>query len=262
MKNQKIKSILGSVMLVSFALAPLSSALADDNKDAKSFSVTGSAKVEVGGGEGDRASASLNGEGDSKDNSSSDSVSQEGDSKDGSSSDSLSNQEGDSKDSSSSDSLSEGDSKDASSSERENEKEGEKFKKENEKARENILKTAERLGQSGSEIKSIVEDQASSSEAIVSAVSKVEARGALQTFLLGADYKNLGQLVSEVAKTQDRLDQLDNQVSKMASSSDKAAVLTNIQSLKDQTAKLQTFISDNTNKFSLFGWLVKLLGQN
>jgi hypothetical protein len=124
---------------------------------------------------------------------------------------------------------------------------------------EKLLNLSAKLGTLGAQIKAVVEGQASSSEAIVNAISKVEGRGSLKTFLLGSDYKNLGQIISQVSLTQARIVQIENQISKMATSTEKTAAQESVQSLKDQIATLEQYVKDNINKFSLFGWLTKKL---
>ena len=224
MKNLKIKSILSSVLLASFALAPVSAVLANENENTNSSSTPTTTKYER---EGDKKEEGNNNEW-----------------KNGTSTapSTLNDEDKDKKD---------------EKNKNGNNKYGDKFRLGVASTSQNLLKIADKLGAIGAEIRAIVNNQASSSDAIASAVSKVEGRGAFKTFLIGADYKNLGQVISEVAKTQNKLNQLDNQVSKMASSTDKTAVLANIQSLKDQIATLETFIKDNINKFSLFGWFAK-----
>jgi len=228
MKNQYIKSILSSVLLVSFALVPVSAVLADENEDLNSSSTSTTTKYERGG---DKKEEGNNNEWNNGSSTASSTIK--------------------------GDDRKEKEDKNDKKDEKDNKKHGEKFKIDSAKITENLLKLSDKLGTLGTQIKAIVNDQASSSNAIASAVSRAEERGAFKTFLLGADYKNLGQVISEVAKTQARINQLDNQVSKMASSTDKTAVLANIQTLKDQTVALETFVKDNINKFSLFGWFTK-----
>ena len=134
---------------------------------------------------------------------------------------------------------------------------GDKFKMDAAKTADTIAKIAAKLGVLGTEIKDLANAQASSSVTVADTVNKIEGRNPFKTFFIGADYKNLGALMSQVAQSQARLNQLENQVSKMASSTDKATLTDSINTLKQDIASLETFIKDNINKFSLFGWFVQ-----
>ena len=129
------------------------------------------------------------------------------------------------------------------------------LKKQMDSATQAILNLSTKLGTLGTQIKAIVNGQASSTDAVTQAVSKEDGRGGWDKFIFGADPKNLGVIISQVSIMQARVSQLDKQVSKMASSTDKTTVLANIQTLKDQITTLEQYVKDNINKFSLFGWM-------
>lgn len=151
------------------------------------------------------------------------------------------------------------DQRKASSSEARKERRDEMVKRQMASTTDRILALTTKLGKIGTEIKSVVEGQASSSVAIAEAIAKAEGRSGLKRFFLGSDYKNLGQVISEAAKTSARINQLDNQISKMASSTEKTALVESVTSLKTQVAELEQYVKDNVNKFSLFGWFTKRL---
>jgi hypothetical protein len=120
---------------------------------------------------------------------------------------------------------------------------------------QNLTTVANKLGALGTQIKAIVSGQASSSDAVSAAVGKEDNRGFWGKFIFGADPKNLGVIISQVSIMQARVNQLNNQISKLATSTDKTTLVTNVQSLKDQIATLEQYVKDNINSFSLFGWL-------
>lgn len=145
----------------------------------------------------------------------------------------------------------------ASSTEVRKERREEEMKRKMASTTEKLSVLSTRLTKLGVDIKASVSAQASSSLVITSAMTKVEARSAFKTFLLGSDYKNLGELVSEAAKTTSRINQIENQISKMASTSDKTALVASLAELKTQAATIEQYVKDNEGKFSLFGWLAK-----
>jgi hypothetical protein len=226
----QIKSVLGSVLLASFALAPVSMVLANENGDVNSTSTattTKMIKVERKDGRGYMppafSSSSLNREGDWKNSSSTASSTAKHEDK---------NKNG-------------------------NNRYGDKFKLNVASTTQSLLNIANKLGTLGDQIKAIVNGQASSTDVITSAINKEEGRGAFKTFLFGADYRNLGTVISEVSKMQANINQLDNKIAKMASSTDKTALIANVQTLKDQITTLEQYVKDNINKFSLFGWFMQ-----
>ena len=129
------------------------------------------------------------------------------------------------------------------------------LKKQMDTVTQTLLNLSKKLGTLGTQIKAIVEGQASSTDAISQAVSKEEGRGGWDKFIFGADPKNLGVIISQVSIMQARVSQLDRQVSKMATSTDKTTAVASIQTLKDQIVTLEQYVKDNINKFSLFGWM-------
>ena len=235
MKNQ-IKSILGSVLLASFTLAPVTAVLANENEDASSSGPATSTKVVKVLREGDRgymppvfSSSSLNRSADWKDLKKASSTATS----------TIKHEDKNKKD------------------EKKNNRYGDKFKVDVASTTQKLLDIANKLGAIGTQIKAIVAGQASSTDVVAQAINKEDGRGFFHKFLFGADLKNLGAVISQVSVMQARINQLDNKISKMASSTDKTALITNVQTLKDQVATLEKYVKDNINSFSLFGWLTK-----
>lgn len=135
---------------------------------------------------------------------------------------------------------------------------GDAHKSEVAKFVQTLLSAADRMGGIGEQVRVIAQEQANSTEKTVKAIEKVEERSWIKTFLIGSDYKNLGEIRSEIVTTENRLERLSREVEKMASSTERTAVTTEIQSLKDEQEKLETFVKTNESKFSIFGWAVKL----
>ncbi len=109
----------------------------------------------------------------------------------------------------------------------------------------------------GKQVREIAREQSSSTDETVDAIKKVERRNGFKTFLIGSDYKNLGQIRSNIVKTQNRIEKLNKELEKMASSTDKTIILADIKALEDHQTKIETFVKTNESKFSLFGWFVK-----
>ena len=248
MKNQKLASVVGSVLLASFTLVPVSLVFA--NEESASVSVT----AQVGGSSASSsASTTVNHNGELRDwiKEKREDLKKEIQTKRDEIKDKRDEKRDEWKNSSST----------ASSTERREEmkkkmeeRKATMAKKQIDSATASILNLSTKLGTLGVQIKAIVEGQASTSATIDAAVSKEDGRGMFGRFLFGSDPKNLAVIIAQVNVMQARISQLDSKIGKMASSSDKVTLTANVQTLKDQVATLEQYVKDNINKFSLFGW--------
>ena len=123
---------------------------------------------------------------------------------------------------------------------------------------QSLLAVADREGGIGQQVREIAQQQNDSKEIAAEAIDKIEKRSKIKTFLLGTDYKNIGALRSEMVKTRNDIEQLKRLVDKAGSEQNKTELQTQIQNLEQEQADIDSFISQNENKFSLFGWAVKL----
>lgn len=123
---------------------------------------------------------------------------------------------------------------------------------------QSLLKVADRNGGIGEKVRIVAREQASSSDKIVEAINTIEKRSNFKTFLIGTDYKNIGKIRSEIAQTKNRIDELNRDLSKLATSTDKTAIENEIKSLEASQTKVEDFMKKNESRFSLLGWFVKL----
>ncbi|KKT81549.1 MAG: hypothetical protein A2V96_00915 [Candidatus Yonathbacteria bacterium RBG_16_43_6] len=121
-----------------------------------------------------------------------------------------------------------------------------------------LLSSPLRVGGIGEQVRLIAQEQASSTEIMVAAIEKVEQRSRVKTFIVGADNKNLGVIRSELVTMQNRIQRLGAEAERMASSTEKDTLIREIVSLGEERMKLETFIKDNEEVFSLFGWVRKI----
>lgn len=91
-----------------------------------------------------------------------------------------------------------------------------------------------------------------------SSLNEMAGRPGFLKFIIGPDYKNAGQVRSEIVR-------LRNQISKLTrtrdglSSSDQAAIDKSISALQTDLTSIETRLNDALKGVSLFGWLSKLL---
>lgn len=123
---------------------------------------------------------------------------------------------------------------------------------------QSLLNVANREGGIGAQVRIVAQSQQDSASTSANAIAKVENRGGFRTFLLGSDYKSLGQLRSEMATTSANIAKLQELLAKTTSDSDKADLSAQIQVLEDSQAKIDAFVIKQSSIFSLFGWFTKL----
>lgn len=120
-----------------------------------------------------------------------------------------------------------------------------------------LLEIANRDLGIGAEVRVIAQSQNDSASTTLKAVTKVEKRGVLKRIFFGSDYKNIGQLRSEMVKTQNDIEKLEKLVPRATDAEVKADLNIQINVLKATQVKLATFIKANESSFSLFGWMKK-----
>jgi hypothetical protein len=123
---------------------------------------------------------------------------------------------------------------------------------------QSLLAVADREGGIGQQVKVIAQQQNDSKEKVAESIDKVEKRGKVKTFFFGSDYKNLGDLRSEMVKTKNQIEQLKRLADKAENETDKTELQNQIKTLEQEQTNINSFITTNESKFSLFGWAVKL----
>jgi len=124
-----------------------------------------------------------------------------------------------------------------------------------------LLDIADREGGIGQQVRIIAQQQNDSLEETIETITQIQNRNRIRTFLIGSDYKNLGALRSEMVKTRNRIEQLKRLVDKTELPEDKTELQNQITSLEGEYTKITDFIKLNEDKFSLFGWVAKLLNK-
>ena len=126
---------------------------------------------------------------------------------------------------------------------------------------QNLLGVANKEIGIGEEVKAVAAEQEKSKEKVADAIDKVKNRNAIKTFLIGTDWKNIGELRSDMTTTENRINRLKNLLGETTSSGNQAILQSQITSLEEQQTKIDNFIKTNESKFSLLGWLVRLFNQ-
>jgi DNA-binding Lrp family transcriptional regulator len=125
----------------------------------------------------------------------------------------------------------------------------------------NLLNIADRSAGIGAEVRVIAREQENSSTSTVEAIAKVEERGGFKRFLIGSDYRNLGAIRSEVARTGERLERLSALASSTTNVQVRADLTAQIELLEEDRTRVSTFVEDHEDRFSVFGWFVKIFNK-
>ncbi len=122
---------------------------------------------------------------------------------------------------------------------------------------QSLLSVANREGGIGAQVRAVAEAQNTTASTTAAAITAIEARGKLRTFLFGTDYKSIGQLRSDVTVTENNIAQLKAVLDKALNVTTKAELTAQLKALESTQAQLNAYIKANESSFSLFGWLNK-----
>ncbi|MDQ3089874.1 MAG: hypothetical protein M3Q24_01850 [bacterium] len=114
----------------------------------------------------------------------------------------------------------------------------------------------------GSQVRVIAKEQNESEASTSKAIKKVKERNSIKTFLVGTDYKNLGALRSELVKTYNRIRKLEELKPQAVKIENQTELGVQMESLTNEQSKIETFITANEEKFSLFGWAAKFFNKD
>lgn len=123
---------------------------------------------------------------------------------------------------------------------------------------EDLRETAGKDNNIGEELREIAQEQEQSNDRATEAMEAVETRGKFKTFLIGTDYKNIGAIRSELVTTDNHIDRLTKAKERTDDPVVQAELDAEIATLQETQTSAEAFVSENEDKFSLFGWLVKL----
>jgi hypothetical protein len=120
-----------------------------------------------------------------------------------------------------------------------------------------LLSIADRDGGIGAEVRVIAKSQQDSASTSAHAMLKAEANKekGFKAFLLGSNYKTIGQLRSEMVVTKNNIEKLEKLALSATDAQVKADLSAQIKVLEESQVKIQAFIAANKG-FSLLGWAI------
>jgi hypothetical protein len=120
-----------------------------------------------------------------------------------------------------------------------------------------LLSIADRNGGIGAEVRLIAKSQQDSANTSTNLMLKADANKetGFKAFLLGSNYKTIGQLRSEMVVTKNNIGKLEKLAEGSTDAQVKADLSAQIKVLEESQAKIQAFIAANKG-FSLLGWAI------
>lgn len=127
---------------------------------------------------------------------------------------------------------------------------------------QNLLNLADKTtGGIGDQVREVAKEQNDSKDRVSQAIDAIQNRSKIMTFFLGTDYKNIGQIRSEIVQTNNRIEKLSGLLDTTSAIQPSTSTAAEIANLKLEQEKLNTFVTQNENTFSLFGWLAKMFNR-
>ena len=113
--------------------------------------------------------------------------------------------------------------------------------------------------QVSNQVEQVVQEQTEVQEGTIEAIEQVESRGKVKTFLVGTDYKNLGQLRSGLVHNRNEIRQLTQTLTQAQTPENQALIEAQLATLMQERERIKTVIVANESSFSLFGWVSRFL---
>ncbi len=110
----------------------------------------------------------------------------------------------------------------------------------------------------GRSIRHLAEEQEDSVKRVSEAVTSVDKRNPVLQTLFGASGSDLRELEAEIATNKARTEMLTQAANAINDPDIKTILLDQVAVLKEQTTKLETFVSGQKDRLSVFGWAFNL----
>ncbi len=107
-------------------------------------------------------------------------------------------------------------------------------------------------------IHGIAEDHKSSAKKVGEVVTKIDNRNPVLQTLLGSSSSDLNELEQEIAANKSRVEMLTQAANSVSDPDVQTMLFDQIETLKEQTAKLETFVEGQRDRLSVLGWFFKL----
>lgn len=110
----------------------------------------------------------------------------------------------------------------------------------------------------GQALRGIADDHRNATKRMGEVVNNIDTRNPVLQSLFGASSSDLSALEQEIAASNNRAEALVQAANVVEDAEVKSILVAQIETLKEQTIKLQNFVDGQRDRLSLFGWLFKL----
>ena len=94
---------------------------------------------------------------------------------------------------------------------------------------------------------------------INASVEKIQEQNKTKAFLIGTDYKNLGQLRSEMVQNRNQIRQLTQLIGQTENEENRLILQEQLELMVQEREQINNFITESEESFSLFGWAFRLI---
>ncbi len=108
------------------------------------------------------------------------------------------------------------------------------------------------------EIEEVINESEETADEVSDAIEEVESGNKFKKFLIGTDYKNLGQLRSSLAKNENQIRKLTRTMGSL-DETNQAIVQEQLLTLTQERERIKAVITENEGGFSLLGWVFRFL---
>lgn len=110
-------------------------------------------------------------------------------------------------------------------------------------------------------IRQAVRNQEQIQTSTAESIEKVEKRSKVKSFFLGTDYKNLGQLKSNLVQNRNEIMQLTRAMQSIENSEELETIQEQVQVLMQERERIKAVVANNEGGFSLFGWVFRFMNN-
>lgn len=112
------------------------------------------------------------------------------------------------------------------------------------------------------QVEEVIAQEEANQEQATKAIEEVENDGAVKKFIVGPDYKNLGQLRSTLVHNRNQIRQMTMAINTLSQNGgDTTALAAQLATLTQERERIKSIITTNQDSFSLLGWVSRFINN-
>jgi hypothetical protein len=125
-----------------------------------------------------------------------------------------------------------------------------------------LLTTVGAKGGIGQQVSEVAKEQNDEQQATRDSIDKIDSRSGLLKALIGPNFKELGNIRAQIARTDDRIQKLNQLKDQFAGDAATQKLIGDtVTALQTQLASLENKVQTEESSPSLFGWLIRLFNR-